>query len=132
MMRMPYPADANASCAVQATSVSLGLVESHDQRRSERRLRLGFGVLILAILVATVVSFGVAARRWWLPPLASEQGRAVDQVIYTLFAVSIPFFAAAQFFIAFPLLRSRARVSGRRFTPPPLTGCRASRRSSRS
>jgi cytochrome c oxidase subunit II len=95
-------------------------VESHDQREAERRLQLGFGLLILVLLVATVAAFAVAAQRWWLPPLASVQGRAVDQVIYTLFAVSLPFFVAAQFFIAFPLLRSRARGSGG-FTPPPLT-----------
>ena len=96
---------------------SVGHMESENQRRSDRRLRLGFGLLILAILVATVAAFAIAARRWWLPPLASVQGRAVDQVIYTLFTVSVPFFIAAQFFIAFPLLRGRAYGGG--FTPPP-------------
>lgn len=96
-------------------------MDSQDQRRSDRLLGLGFGVLILALLVATIDAFAVAVRRWWLPPLASVQGRAVDQVIYTLFAVSIPFFVAAQFFLALPLLRSRARGTDRGFTPPPLT-----------
>jgi len=78
-------------------------------------------VLILALLVATLAAFAIAARRWWLPPLASVQGAAVDQVIYTLFAVSIPFFVAAQFFLALPLLRPRRRDAHRGFTPAPLT-----------
>jgi cytochrome c oxidase subunit II len=82
---------------------------------------VGFGLLILALLIATVGAFAVAARRWWLPPLASVQGRAVDQVIYTLFAVSVPFFVAAQFFLAFPLLRGWGREKDGGFTPPPLT-----------
>ncbi len=84
-----------------------------------REGRYWVGLLILALLGATVASFLVAARSWWMPPEVTAQGHMVDDVIHILLVLGALFFVVAQFFLAFPLLRRGAPTPGG-FTPPSL------------
>src|SRR5579875_2498776 len=71
--------------------------------RDERRAGAWMGGLILLILLASVASFLVATRAWWLQPLASVQGVAIDEMF-----TAIPF-VAVHLFLALALFRYGAR-----------------------
>jgi cytochrome c oxidase subunit 2 len=78
------------------------------------------GILLVALLCGSVLSFTVAFRQWGPLPLASVQGRMIDHVIATLLAITVAFFIASQFFLALPLLRG-GRRGNQDFVPPALT-----------
>ncbi len=90
-----------------------------DQDGAASRGAWWFGVLLLALLLASLASFFVAARVWWLPVRASEQAPMVDGILDALFVIGLVFFVAAQVFLAVPLMRRRAAAGP--FVPPPLT-----------
>src|SRR5438309_11025547 len=81
------------------------LRDAHDHRRAG----MWAGILVLVILVAGVVSFVVAAHLWWLQPLASVQGRVIDQYFNSILAVTAIAFVATHLFLATALIRYGAR-----------------------
>src|SRR5438445_9037565 len=81
------------------------LSDAHDHRRAG----MWAGILVLVILVAGVVSFVVAAHLWWLQPLASVQGRVIDQYFNSILAVTAIAFVATHLFLAAALIRYSAR-----------------------
>ncbi|HKV43342.1 MAG TPA: cytochrome c oxidase subunit II [bacterium] len=77
--------------------------------RDERRAGFWAGILILFILVAGVVSFIVARYQWWLQPLASVQGRVIDEYFYAILLATAIGFVATHIFLAVALMRYTAR-----------------------
>jgi cytochrome c oxidase subunit 2 len=79
-----------------------------DQARDERRAGKWMALLVLFILLASVISFIVAAYIWWLPPLASDRG-ALDQIFNAILYVTAVAFVAVHVFIIIALWRYGAR-----------------------
>ncbi|HLW59326.1 MAG TPA: cytochrome c oxidase subunit II [bacterium] len=77
--------------------------------RDERRAGFWAGILFLFILVAGVVSFIVARYHWWLQPLASVQGRVIDEYFYAILVATAIGFVAPHIFLAVALMRYTAR-----------------------
>ncbi len=77
--------------------------------RDERRAGAWMGGLILLILLASVASFLVATRAWWLQPLASVQGVAIDEMFTAILVVTAIAFVAVHLFLALALFRYGAR-----------------------
>jgi cytochrome c oxidase subunit 2 len=84
-------------------------MDLRDSARDERRAGMWIGLLVLFILVAGVVSFIVAKYRWWLQPLASTQGRVIDEYFYAILIVTAVAFVATHLFLAVALMRYGAR-----------------------
>jgi len=83
------------------------------EARDERRAGLWAGILVLFILVAGVGSFIVARSQWWLQPLASAQGKVIDEYFdWILYATAIGF-VAVHLFLAAALIRFAARGTER-------------------
>ncbi len=76
-----------------------------ERRPDERRAGTWMGVLILFILAAGFVSFVVAARIWWLPPLASRQGVITDQIFNAILIATAIAFVAVHAFLGIALIR---------------------------
>ena len=79
--------------------------------RDERAAGRWMGALILFILAAGVVSFIVAAQIWWLQPLASQQGRAADEMFNAILIATGAAFIAVHLFVAIALIRYAAHGS---------------------
>lgn len=79
------------------------------EERDERRAGAWMGGLILLILLASVASFLVATRAWWLQPLASVQGRAIDEMFTAILIVTAIAFVAVHLFLALALFLYGAR-----------------------
>jgi cytochrome c oxidase subunit 2 len=77
--------------------------------RDERRAGFWAGILFLFILVAGVVSFIVARYHWWLQPLASVQGRVIDEYFYAILLATAIGFVVPHIFLAIALMRYTAR-----------------------
>ena len=77
--------------------------------QDHRRAGVWAGILILIILVAGVGSFVVATHLWWLQPLASVQGRVIDQYFNAILFVTAVAFVATHLFLAAALMRYGAR-----------------------
>src|SRR5579875_2947165 len=77
-------------------------MEQHMDR-DERRAGAWTGGLILLILLASVASFLVATRAWWLQPLASVQGVAIDEMFTAILVVTAIAFVAVHLFLALAL-----------------------------
>lgn len=90
-------------------------MESQAQARDERRMGLWTSLLVLFILVAAVVSFIIAARNWWLPPLASASRTAaeIDQFFYAILIATAIAFVAVHLFLVLSLARYGARGTER-------------------
>ncbi len=86
-------------------------MESRAQPRDERRMGLWASLLMLVILVGAIVSFIVAARNWWLPPLASASRTAaeIDQFFYAILIATAIAFIAVHIFLVLSLARYGAR-----------------------
>lgn len=95
-----------------------GLELASNVERGEDRHEAGRGVavaaLIWAVLASAVVSTWVAARRWWLPPLASEQGAQVDRLFTIIFAIISVVFILVQGVLGLAVLRFGSRGQGHR------------------
>lgn len=76
-----------------------------DEHRDGRRAGFWMGILILFTLAAGFVSFVVAARIWWLPPLASRQGIVTDQIFNAILIVTAIAFVAVHVFLGASLMR---------------------------
>ena len=80
-----------------------------DAERSGRAASIAAGLLIWAGVVFSVGVLAYAAGRWWLPSVASVQGREIDGLFArTLTAVSIPFLLV-QGLLGLAMLRSGSR-----------------------
>jgi cytochrome c oxidase subunit II len=90
-------------------------MESQVQARDERRMGLFTSLLVLFILVAGVVSFFIAAKNWWLPPLASASRTAaeIDQFFYAILIATGIAFVAVHIFLVLSLARYGARGTER-------------------
>jgi len=88
-------------------------VGAEPQVRDERRAGMWVGILILFILVAGSGSFVIASHKWWLQPLASEQGRVIDEYFVWILAVTAIAFVASHLFLAIGLIRFGARGNER-------------------
>jgi cytochrome c oxidase subunit 2 len=82
---------------------------SWSNTEDHRRAGVWTGILVLAILVAGVGSFVVAKYKWWLQPLASVQGRVIDQYFNWILVVTAIAFIATHLFLAAALIRYGAR-----------------------
>ena len=83
-------------------------MQSQGEGRDERQAGLWAGMLVLFILVAGVGSFIVARSQWWLQPLASAQGKVIDEYFdWILYATAIGF-VAVHLFLAAALIRFAA------------------------
>src|SRR5579875_3557060 len=83
-------------------------MEQHMDR-DERRAGAWTGGLILLILLASVASFLVATRAWWLQPLASVQGVAIDEMFTAILVVWAHVYSAP------PRTAQQVEVTGRQF-----------------
>jgi len=83
-----------------------------DEVRDERRAGMWMAVLVLFVLVASVVSFVIAAYVWWLPPLASDRG-ILDQIFNAILIVTAIAFVAVHLFMSIALMRYGARGTER-------------------
>jgi cytochrome c oxidase subunit II len=81
------------------------------QARDERPIGRLISLLVLFVLVAGVGSFVVAARNWWLPPLASASRTAaeIDQFFYAILIATAIAFVAVHVFLVLSLWRYGAR-----------------------
>jgi len=84
-----------------------------EQARDERRAGMWMAGLVLFILAASVISFVVAAHIWWLQPLASTQGAAMDAMFNAILIVTAIAFVAVHLFLAVSLARYGARGNER-------------------
>ncbi len=86
-------------------------MDSSSDAHDHRRAGVWTGILVLVILVAGVGSFVVAAQpdKWWLQPLASVQGRVIDQYFNAILFVTAIAFVATHLFLAVALMRYGAR-----------------------
>lgn len=64
--------------------------------RSAALLAIAFALLIVAAVAGTLV----ARSRWWLTPLASAQGRSIDQLFIITFAIISAAFILVQGLLA--------------------------------
>ncbi len=62
-----------------------------------------FALLIVALVVTAVVTVG--GRFWWLPPLASEHGKAIDTLFIVTLAITGTVFVLVQLLLAFSVIR---------------------------
>lgn len=60
-------------------------------------------LLIIALVVTAVITVG--GRFWWLPPLASEHGKAIDTLFITTLAITGTVFVLVQLMLAFLVVR---------------------------
>jgi len=81
----------------------------HGQGKDERPAGFWMGVLILGILVASLASFVVAAHIWWLQPLASVQGFAIDEMFNLILVATGIAFIVVHVFLGIALMRYGAR-----------------------
>jgi len=88
-------------------------MDAHTDAHDHRRAGMWAGILVLAILVAGVGSFVVAAHLWWLQPLASVQGRVIDEYFNAILFVTAIAFVATHLFLATALIRYAARGTER-------------------
>jgi cytochrome c oxidase subunit 2 len=79
--------------------------------RDERPAGLWTGILVLFILVVGVLSFILAKYKydWWLQPLASRQGKVIDQYFNAILLVTAVAFVAVHLFLALAVIRYTAR-----------------------
>jgi cytochrome c oxidase subunit 2 len=80
-----------------------------DEHKDHRAAGAWTGALIVFILVAGFVSFVVAAYKWWLQPLASVQGRVIDEYFNAILFVTAVAFVATHIFLALALFRYGGR-----------------------
>lgn len=83
--------------------------EPVDHARAGRRIAALFVLVAVGGIAATVL----ARTRWWLPPLATEQGAEVDRLIYTTLVVTGIVFVLVHLLLATFVWRSAAREGGR-------------------
>lgn len=84
-------------------------MQPQSDARDERRAGFWTGILVLFILVAGVGSFIVAQSQWWLQPLASVQGKVIDEYFNAILAATAIGFVAVHVFLAVALMRYAAR-----------------------
>lgn len=80
-----------------------------ERAPDERRTGMWIGILVLAVMAASVVSFVIAAYVMWLQPLASKQGRTVDEFFAAILFVTAIAFVAVHLFLGIALIRFGAR-----------------------
>ncbi|MFA0752946.1 MAG: hypothetical protein IMHGJWDQ_000713 [Candidatus Fervidibacter sp.] len=67
-------------------------------------------LLLLLVLIAAIT---VAGRIWWLPPLASEHGKAIDTLFTVTLAITGTVFILVQLLLAWFVFRYRGKEGGR-------------------
>src|SRR3990172_3817127 len=60
---------------------------TNDTTSGTRRSAALLGIALALLIVAAVVTTLAARSRWWLPPLASAQGRSIDQLFIATFGI---------------------------------------------
>ncbi|HEY8426336.1 MAG TPA: cytochrome c oxidase subunit II [Limnochordales bacterium] len=89
-----------------------------DVERAEQRPETSRGAavaaLIWAVLLAAVVGTWFAARRWWFPELASQQGAQIDRLFTTIFVIIGIVFVLVHATLGFVLWRYASRGGGHR------------------
>ena len=60
---------------------------TNDTTSGTRRSAALLGIALALLIVAAVVTTLAARSRWWLPPLASAQGRPIDQLFFVTFGI---------------------------------------------
>jgi cytochrome c oxidase subunit II len=88
-------------------------MEQPGQVKDERRAGRWMSALIMFILVAGVLSFVWSARSYWLLPLASTQGGALDNIFYVILALTGISFVIVHLFMGVALWRFPARPGTR-------------------
>jgi cytochrome c oxidase subunit 2 len=78
----------------------------------------GTGLAVALLIFGLVVVGGVgatlyAARRWWLPPLASAHGAAIDSLFYSTLIITGIVFIGVHALLAFVVWRFAAHGDGR-------------------
>lgn len=92
-----------------------------DVERAEQRPETLRGAtvaaLIWAVSLAAIAGTWVAARRWWFPELASQQGALVDRLFTTIFVIIAIVFVLVQATLGWVLWRYASRGAGHRAAP---------------
>lgn len=73
------------------------------RRKSGRIDGILLALLLVALVIAAVVTVG--GRFWWLPPLASEHGKAIDTLFIVTLAITGAVFVLVQLLLAFLVFR---------------------------
>ncbi|MCS7265400.1 MAG: cytochrome c oxidase subunit II [Armatimonadetes bacterium] len=73
------------------------------RRKSGRIDGILLALLIVALVIVAVVTVG--GRFWWLPPLASEHGKAIDTLFIVTLAITGAVFVLVQLLLAFLVFR---------------------------
>lgn len=69
--------------------------------------------LLLVVVMAAIAGTWVAMQRWWLPPVASVEGEAVDESLHLLLAITGAVFVLVQLLLVIFALRFSDRGEGR-------------------
>ena len=69
--------------------------------------------LLLAVILAAIAGTVVAMARWWLPPVASAEGAAIDGLFKTILIITGIVFILVQLALVFFALRFADRGEGR-------------------
>ena len=60
---------------------------TNDTTSGTKRSAALLGIALALLIVAAVAGTLAARSRWWLPPLASAQGRPIDQLFFVTFGI---------------------------------------------
>ena len=60
--------------------------KTRDRPRSDRSAA-GLAVALAMLVVGAIVATLAARSRWWIPPLASVQGREIDRLLFVTFGI---------------------------------------------
>ncbi len=74
-------------------------------KRTGALLGIAFALLVVAAVVGTLAARG----RWWLPPLASAQGRSIDRLFFATFVIISAAFVLVQGLLALFVWQYRDR-----------------------
>jgi len=80
-----------------------------NSEHSTQRSGAAVGIALAGLIVAAVVGTMVARGRWWFPPLASAQGRAIDALFLATFVIIAAAFILVQGLLAYFVWRFRDR-----------------------
>jgi len=73
-------------------------------------------LLLIALVVIALVTFG--GRFWWLPPLASQHGKAIDTLFTVTLVITGIVFVLVQSLLAFLVFRFAGSEEGGQSTSP--------------
>ncbi|WP_324717814.1 cytochrome c oxidase subunit II [Carboxydochorda subterranea] len=82
--------------------------------QAHARHGVAVAVLVWAVTAAAVVATVVATKHWWLPPVASTQGMAIDRLFLVVFSIISVVFVLVHLLLGFTAMRFRQTSAAQR------------------